>query len=389
MTSLSLHVTAPSNMKFSLYFWSFDYNSRLKGRYQWVRRLIFYLLPALVYERSFREMAFHSSSPPPENEKSLPTEMKALVVTIFVTITIVSIFGNTMVIRAFYKFSNLQNAANVIVVSLSVAGISMSVPFILHIATILVGKKVPPHQLCAPASIINLTLIGIVILHLTLISVERFIAVKFAMTYHTIVTNRRTVIASTVAWLWGVCAVNAFPEAFKATDEVFGGYLAGLTPCQFSRSRIENSVKTYLFFLVISTLLVPIMIIIASYSYIFKIARKQRRQINEEIHGKLTRRSHEMKGAYTVAIIVGTCLVSFIPLVVVLCLKFLSSTSIGKEHMYPVYLVASLNACWNPMIYCWRNENFRNSFKRLLKCKPDDWREIRPERKKKQRNISH
>ena len=186
--------------------------------------------------------------------------------------------------------------------------------------------------------------------------------------------NRRTVIASTVAWLWGVCAVNAFPEAFKATDKVFRGYHAGLTPCsrQFSRSRIENSVKTYLFFLVISTLLVPIMIIIASYSYIFKIAWKQRRQINEEIHGKLTRRSHEMKGAYTVAIIVGTCLVSFIPLVVVLCLKFLSSTSIGKEHTYLVYLVASLNACWNPMIYCWRNENFRNSFKRPLKCKPDD-----------------
>ena len=222
-------------------------------------------------------MAFHSSSPPPENEKSLPTEMKALVVTIFVTITIVSIFGNTMVIRAFYKFSNLRNAANVIVVSLSVAGISMSVPFVLHIATILVGKKVPPYQLCAPASIINLTLIGIVILHLTLVSVERFIAVKFAMTYHTIVTNRRTVIASTVAWLWGVCAVNAFPEAFKATDKVFEGYHAGLTPCscQFSRSRIENSVKTYLFFLVISTLLVPIMIITASYSYIFKIAWKQ------------------------------------------------------------------------------------------------------------------
>lgn len=244
--------------------------------------------------------------------------MKALVVTIFVTITIVSIFGNTMVIRAFYKFSNLRNAANVIVVSLSVAGISMSVPFVLHIATILVGKKVPPHQLCAPASIINLTLIGIV---------------KFAMTYHTIVTNRRTVIASTVAWLWGVCAVNAFPEAFKATDKVFEGYHAGLTPCscQFSRSRIENSVKTYLFFLVISTLLVSIMIITASYSYIFKIAWKQRRQINEEIHAKLTRRSHEMKGAYTVAIIVGTCLVSFIPLVVVLCLKFLVQHRLEKN----------------------------------------------------------
>lgn len=312
--------------------------------------------------------------PPPENEKGLPTEMKALVVAVYVIITIVTICGNTMVIRAFHKFSSLRNASNIILVSLSVAGISMLVPFILHIATFLVGKKVLPHQLCVPASIINLTLIGIVILHLTLISVERFIAVKFAMTYHTIVTNRRTIIASTLAWLWGICALNVLPEAFRAAGKgAFQDYHKGLTSCfHHPHARTEHFVTPYLFFLMVTMLVVPIVIIIASYGYVVRIASKQRQQINDMNHRNLATRIHEMKAAYTVAIVVGTCLVSFIPLVVVLCLNFLTSTSIGPKQMYPVYAVASLNACWNPMIYCWRNQNFRNSFKRLLKCKPEE-----------------
>ena len=124
-----------------------------------------------------------------------------------------------------------------------------------------------------------------------------------------------------------------------------------------------------LFFLVVSLLVVPIVIIMASYSYIFIIAWKQRREIQEEdsLHGKVVM-EREMNGACTVAFVVGTCLVSFISLLVVVCLRFFTSSQITMHEMYAVYLVASLNACWNPLIYCWRNENIRSSFKRILKC---------------------
>ena len=313
-------------------------------------------------------------SPRPKNDRDIPTELKAVVIAIYVIVTVATIFGNTLVIRAFYRFSSLRNASNIILVSLSVVGMLMAVAFILHIANILVGGKLPPHTLCGAKSTINLTLNGIIILHLALISVERFIAVKFALRYHAIVTNRRAVIASTVVWLWGIAAVIVFPEGFKAAGrKTFKDYMHGLTPCfdHHGHSKIvkSESVRAYLFFLVVSLLVAPILIIIASYGYIVKVACKQRRQIHEDNQGNLAVLKYEMKGACTVAIVVGTCLVSFIPLVVVLCLKFLSSTSIGPRQMYPVYTVASLNACWNPVIYCWRNENFRSSFKRLLKCK--------------------
>lgn len=302
-------------------------------------------------------------------------ELKAIIITIHVLLIIATIFGNSLVIKAFYKFSSLQNASNLILVSLSVADILMTVSFILHLAKIIVGKTPPTHVLCGFASTISLTFNSIIILHLALISVERFIAIKFALRYHTIVTNRRVMIASVVAWLWGFAVTVGFSQALKTDGlQTFKDFLQALTPC-FDRhhepfSLQSASVRSYLVFLVVSLLVVPIVIIMTSYSYIFAVAWKQRRQIREEDHlqGELTMK-HEMKGARTVAIVVGICLVSFIPLLVVLCLRFLTSSPITAHKMHAVYLAASLNACWNPVIYCWRNENFRSSFKKLLMCK--------------------
>lgn len=300
-------------------------------------------------------------------------ELKAIAITIHVVLVIVTIFGNSLVIRAFYKFSSLRSASNVILVSLSVADILMTVSFILNVANRIVDQT-PHHVLCSLASTVSLTFNAIIILHLALVSVERFIAIKFALSYHTIVTNRRATIASIVVWLWGIAVALIFPKALKTNGlEAFKEFLQALSPC-FDRhhesfSLQSASVRPYLVFLVVSLLVVPTVIIMTSYSYIFIIGWKQRRQIREEenLQGERTMK-REMKGARTVAIVVGICLVSFIPLLVVLFYRFLTSSPIAAHKMHAVSLVASLNACWNPLIYCWRNENFRNSFKRLLKC---------------------
>ena len=71
-------------------------------------------------------------SPRPKNDRDIPTELKAVVIAIYVIVTVATIFGNTLVIRAFYKFSSLRNASNIILVSLSVVGMLMAVVFILH-----------------------------------------------------------------------------------------------------------------------------------------------------------------------------------------------------------------------------------------------------------------
>ena len=308
-----------------------------------------------------------------------PTSAIVIFTSLYAILTIGTIFGNLLVITTFWKFSNLRTASNNILVSLSVADMLMAVVFVLHITNILGPNTVSPTKLCGTTSILNLTFNSVIILHLSLISVERFIAVKFSLRYQTLVTKRRALIASIVVWLYGIGVSVVLPEPLRADGlGALSEFLRALTPCfdLFQNEPfvlVSNSAKAYLIFLVLTLLAAPIALIVISYSYIFTVAWKQRKQITQEernLQVVTLSMKREMKAARTVAIVVGLCLASFVPLLVVLCLRFLTSTMVGPHHVLSTYLTASLNALWNPLIYCWRNESFRRSFKRLLRCNP-------------------
>lgn len=311
--------------------------------------------------------------------------MKIALVFVFVCLTICTIFGNVLVIRAVCKFSSLRTAANTILVSLSVADLLMVTVFISHVVVVNLKPAKSAQHLCGVTSMINLTLAAIIILHLALLSAERFTAIKFPLRYLSLVTHRQTLIASGTVWLWGVGISTILPLLIFGDEEKHVQIMEALTPCLHNSSRDDtailrsNNVSAYLTFLLIALLVLPIATVIASYSYIIKVAYNQQKQImNDESSsqaGQVTMK-HEMKAARTVAIVVGLCLASYTPLVVMLSIRVASfnpETATPKKIFF-TYLVASLNAVWNPVVYGWRNGNFRRSFKRLLKF--GEWRAL-------------
>ena len=82
--------------------------------------------------------------------------------------------------------------------------------------------------------------------------------------------------------------------------------------------------KGLLIFLVMFLLVIPLVIILCSYGYIFIVSYKQRKNIRGQnnIPGMATAIKHEMKGASTLAIVVVVCPLSIIPLLVVAGLRF-------------------------------------------------------------------
>ena len=83
---------------------------------------------------------------------------------------------------------------------------------------------------------------------------------------------------------------------------------------------------------------------------------------------------HHMKGAHTLAIVVALCLLSIIALLVVTSLRIFRGKSL-KDHHHQMLLekivcdvAMFLNAICNPLIYGWKNEEFRNAFRKMLKC---------------------
>ena len=330
-----------------------------------------------------RRRGLHGRSPAPDEVKMISLILKAILI-------VPTIFGNTLVFRAFYKFPSLRTASNIILVSLSVADSLTVLPFILHISFIAhrlekSGPSTSIQWLCTSSAWLSLVLVSVIILHLALISVERTIAVKYPLRYHTIVTYRRVLIASITMWLWAVAVTLVFPQALRAdsSGNAYESLYKAFHPCFEDKERgsrrgrrVPSTARdSYQIFLVISLLAIPILIILSSYGYVFVVASKHRRQIREQQREQqgVSSWRNALKGAYTLGIVVVVCLSSFVPLLVVTSCRVFGSRnlvrSLGWSLKFIVYdLALGLNACLNPLIYAWKHESFKNAFRELLTC---------------------
>ena len=313
-------------------------------------------------------------------KNNLPKWEFILLLNIHGIITIVALLGSYFVIRAFHKFRNLRTASNNILVSLSIADGLLAIPLILDIIQLClkcnVGHCPHMHILKEVDGTITLFLLSVIVLHLSLMSSERFIAIKFALRYQAIVTKRRARIVSIAMWLWALVVIVAFPEVLqRATGKDFKE-LRRRMKADNNTSQVLR-VRWHLVFQALSMFLVPLLIILCSYTYIFIVSYKQRQHVREQgrdIPGMPTVK-HHMKGAHTLAIVVALCLLSIIALLVVTTLRVFRGKSLGgRDHQMfrlhkIVYDVAMfLNAICNPLIYGWKNEEFRNAFRKMLKC---------------------
>ena len=291
-------------------------------------------------------------------------------------ITVAAVLGSYFVLRAFHKFRNLRTASNNILVSLSIADGLIAIPLILDIILYNVGNRSLFCNLKEVSGTVTLFLLSVIVLHLSLMSSERFIAIKFALRYHTIVTKRRARIVSIAMWLWALVIVIALPWTLYGTT----GHKDSREFCREmhpdSDKAKELHIRWHLVLTAASMFLVPLLIMICSYTYIFIVSHKQRQRVRKQgrdFPGMPTIK-HEMKGARTLAIVVALCLLSIIPILVVTSLRVFWRTLLaGPYHQtllqHIVYKVAMLlNAACNPLIYGWRNEEFRNAFRKMLKC---------------------
>ena len=149
------------------------------------------------------------------NGDPLPKWIFILKLNVCGIITVAAVLGSYFVLRAFHKFRNLRTASKNILVSLSIADGLLAIPMILDIINLCllynVGNCSRFLNLKEVTGTVTLFLLSVIVLHLSLMSSERFIAIKFALRYHSIVTKRRARIVSIAMRLWALVTVIALP----------------------------------------------------------------------------------------------------------------------------------------------------------------------------------
>ncbi|XP_061557860.1 adenosine receptor A2b isoform X1 [Phycodurus eques] len=317
--------------------------------------------------------------------------IKTVYIIIEVVIALFSITGNVLVCWAVAIDTTLKNATNYFLVSLAVADSLVGCLAIPFAVTISVGIRLDFYG-CLFLACFVLVLTQSSIFSLLAIAIDRYLAIKIPLRYKELMTGKtaREIIA--ILWIlsfviglvpffgWNIkhsSCRNATSAADNATDrQLDSGPKAGhllLPSCKlrcFFESVVDMEYMVYFNFFV--CVLLPLLIMLGIYMKIFTVARMQLRQIelkcvsngDNHHHGLLQR---EIRAAKSLSIIVGLFAICWLPVHILNCLTlFYKGLHRPEEVMYVAIVLSHANSAVNPVIYAYRIQDFRNTFRKIL-----------------------
>ena len=180
------------------------------------------------------------------------------------------------------------------------------------------------------------------LIHLSLVTGERLLAIKYTMRYPSIVTVKNIRVVVVAAWVY--CITSEIGKNITDSDKYFAS-VVGLV------------------------LLTCILFIVISYAILFREIRRHQEVIKTQQlpQDEMERHVRENKAFKTTVYIVSAVLFSYVPM----ALALLFRPDKGYGGLFDVFLpwvrtFAMLNALLNPLIYCWRQEEMRSYIVKML-----------------------
>ena len=262
-----------------------------------------------------------------------------------------TVFMNLLVIVAVKTKRRLQHTYHILLASLAatdlVVGGVVQPSFIVGEMFLITGSSLTDY--CA---LYNQTVFLFLapclasLLLLALLSVERYLAMKYSLRYQEIITKFRLTIAVISCWIAAV-----IPSVFVITATL-----------------------TYqALFMVVLLVCGSLFVIIYCHISVFSVTRRHMIQIKSEQVSQDAKMKflEEKKAAITTSIIIGFVLFSFLPSVVY---RFVGPFPLDNYFgnlfisFKPLLLSCFLvNSLCNPIIYCWRSSVLRKAFIELLR----------------------
>ena len=317
------------------------------------------------------------------SEEHLSTSASIVLSVWFSLSGLAAVTGNVVALWLFYKHKSLRTISNRFLASLSMADAFVGLVIDPVLIVIICWIQPEVHS--------NLFLIFIMLwIHTTAattlnsccVSIDRFIAIRFPFRYQDSLTKRRCFAVIILVWLISL----------------------SLPFLMFSRERKDR--KELFVFITITICLVPLLVVSFCYILIFKLARKQFRRILETTNipdsgeNMRVRVMQNFKAIKTVGFVLSAYIITWMPSVVLQLVTFYYIEE-NRDGLYKVILVvwpwveaiAFTSSAINPLIYYFRNSDFRRALRRTFHWLPCDLEQdapdlrAQPERNRNIRNV--
>ena len=212
---------------------------------------------------------------------------------------------------------------------------------------------------CSPqkALIVIITMVAFASFsHLVVISIDRYIAIKYPLRYQDIVTETRIITSVVLAWGFTLLmTINELALSLIDSETIYSIY-----------SQVNILIE-----IVIMTLFTAA--VLWSYGYIYSETRRQVKRLKAEQlpQEEIQRIKKDRKAASTLAIILIALVFTYLPAIITGILATLPVSTVVPPRLRVIiwsWVAISImsGSLANPIIYCWRMKNLRRAFLEIL-----------------------
>ena len=261
-------------------------------------------------------------------------------------LAILAVTGNTLVVLAIYRTSTLQNITNYFLVSLAVADLCVGV-FVLPVWMARLVTSLKASRLNDAMEFFYIQSFTASTYNLCAVSIDRYIAIKLPLRYHSLMTVKTYSWIVTCVWIFSL-----------------------LSGC----IRLVTDGHLFWFITIAVVFFVPFGIIAYCYLYMLKEARRQKRNTSRQTVEQMAALTQNNKAAITVAIVIMFFLLFTLPMMVVTVTEAVMDVAglceleerVDRGSIWAL-LVSFSNSAVNPFIYAIRKREFRAAFKKILR----------------------
>ncbi|KAM8822272.1 D(1)-like dopamine receptor [Synchiropus picturatus] len=299
---------------------------------------------------------------------------RALLGCVLSLLIVSTLLGNTLVCAAVVKFRHLRSkVTNFFVISLAVSDLLVAVLVMPWEAMTEVSGSWLLGRFCGVWIAFDIMCSTASILHLCIISVDRYWAIASPFRYERRMTQRVAFVMIGVAWTLSVL-ISFIPVQLNWHQAGEGQEVA-----EGAKSCVANLNRTYAIASSLISFYIPVVIMIATYTRIYRIAQTQIRRIasleraaeqNLPLDQAALKSSFrkETKVLKTLSVIMGVFVCCWLPFFVLNCTVPFCDPPCVSDTTFTVFVwFGWANSSLNPVIYAF-NADFRRAFATILGC---------------------
>lgn len=295
-----------------------------------------------------------------------------------VLIMLATIFGNLLVISAVYLYHRLRRMTNFFIISLAVSDLCVALGHLplridnsVHNNHWCFDKEEGDFTTCAYWVVMDTVFSSASMCNLVIISIDRFLAITKPFEYQSRMTKRVGFSLITFVWvyaiLWGVLSLVNWEGGSQSNIKVS---TIGGRSCAKNDKIYYTTAMAVVFFL-------PLLIVIVTYSCVFRVAFTQAKAVASLDPNKGKRRIlRELKATKTISVVIGVFIVCWLPAFILIVMSFWCSVCFESFQKSPtlaqvvtipfISVLPVMNSSLNPLIYTVFNKEFRAAFSRML-----------------------